>query len=76
MPKIPYPKEFPPAGFDVVCTVGRVVFTGDEDPRTVAFGIIGSHGVEGHYTFPNEDGGTVNVIVEHTPQEQAMSDDR
>ena len=54
-------------GFDVVCTIGRVVFgDGEQSPRTVAFGLIAEHGAEGTFTFPNEDGTVCRVTVEHT----------
>jgi len=54
-------------GFDVVCTVGRVVFgqSGDDTPVTAAFRLIGEHDAEGFYSFPRPDGRTCTVNVMH-----------
>lgn len=66
-PRPPVPKRgFNPDGFDVVCTIGRVVFGqhGEHSPRVAAFMLIAEHGSDGRYEFPDENADTLIVTVE------------
>lgn len=63
----------PPGGFDVTCVIGRVEFgEGDEHSSVVAFKLIAQHDAPGVYSFPNADGTTCRVTVEHimTPEQE------
>jgi hypothetical protein len=49
--------------FDITCIIGSVFSGGDEDPRIVAFRMIGEHNADGEFSFPNEDGSICHVGV-------------
>jgi len=52
-------------GFDVTCTIGRVVFgEGEHTPVEAAFLLIAQHGAPGTFSFPAEQGGEIVVTVE------------
>lgn len=53
--------------FDITCIVGTVFAGGTQDPRVAAFALIGEHGADGEFTFPDEDGATIHVSVYTTP---------
>jgi hypothetical protein len=51
--------------FDVTCVIGTVYLgDGDKTPRQAAFDLIATHGTDGTFNFPNEDGRTIHVTVE------------
>lgn len=58
-------------GFDVTCTIGTVLFdeTGDLTPSEAAFLLIARHDTRGKFTFPMEDGRTMEVIVDYPDHE-------
>jgi|SRR5688572_30420273 len=65
-PQAPEPQKL----FDITCVIGSVYAGGTEDPRMVAFALIGQAGHDGDFTFPNPDGKTftrVLVSTEGTP---------
>jgi hypothetical protein len=54
-------------GFDVTCTIGRVVFgEGETTPHEAAFLLIAQHGAPGTFRFPAENGDEVEVTVNYT----------
>ena len=63
----PRKSRLTPSGFDVVCSIGRVEFdsSSGKTPYETAFDLIGSHGANGVFSFPAEDGGEILVTVEH-----------
>jgi hypothetical protein len=71
---------YPPGGFDVTAVIGHVEFSevGEMTPYEAAFALIAKHdATQGLYTFPHEDGGTVNVSVEIViPQRPDIEDTR
>lgn len=56
------------AGFDVVCTIGRVELgeDGEDSPHVAAFKLIAQHDTPGTFTFPMSDGGECAVTVEYS----------
>lgn len=51
-------------GFNVTCTIGRVVFgESGYSPHVAAMILIGQHGAEGVYHFPMEDGRMQEVQI-------------
>jgi hypothetical protein len=74
---MPRPKTYPGAdrapgrepAFAVVATrvIGTVQLTeaGEITPYEAALTIIGRHGEPGTFTFPAEDGSTVEVTIDH-----------
>jgi hypothetical protein len=53
-------------GFDVTCTIGRVVFgEGELSPHEAAMLLIARHDAPGTYSFPSEQPGTVEVTVNY-----------
>jgi hypothetical protein len=53
--------------FDITCVVGSVYRGGTDDPRVVAFQLIGAHQADGTFTFPDSVGGMIQVTVHTTP---------
>lgn len=52
-------------GFDVTCTIGRVVLgDGEHTPHEAAMLLIAQHGAPGTFRFPSEEPGEVVVTVE------------
>jgi hypothetical protein len=52
--------------FEVTCVVGEVWedLNSQHTPREAAFNLIATHGADGDYTFPLENGDILHVIVE------------
>lgn len=66
-----YESQGPQKLFDITCVVGSVYTGGDEDPRVVAFHLIGQAGHDGAFSFPDLDGSIIHVEVSTEPPPNA-----
>jgi len=65
LPKRPTGSYSEADGFDVTCVIGRVEFgKGDLTPYEAAFLLIARHDTDGHFTFPDGQGGYYHVTRE------------